>query len=574
VARDPLSVAAAAVRAVADVQPESARPALIGQLYEAELAPEARSAGAHYTPVDVAERLVALVIPEGELLMGAGGAPGTVWDPACGGGAFLLAAADALLRAGHPPDVIVGDMLWGTDMDPGAIAVTDAALRMWGNLHGVDIGPKSHLAVGDALLDRSDEGPLARARDGGFDVVIGNPPFQGQMVGSSIRSGETATDLRRRFGPDVVRPYTDTSALFLVAGAEALAPGGRLLMILPTSVLAARDASAARDAAVTAAGLTGLWVATELVFDAFVQVCAVVLERSAKAAPRPQQPAVRRWRGRSVELLPSADGHTLIGTIAATAATEDLPGEAASRWAPYALAAVGVPDPTIRWSGRLGSLGTARAGFRDEYYGLVGHVSEAPEDVVDIDEVPAGYAPLVTSGLIDPGRCWWGERTVVFARARYQRPVVDRAGVADGGGRAASWAAGLAVPKVVVATQTRVGEAAVDLAGTWLASTPTVAVIADPARLWEIAAVVCSPVGSVVALALTAGSARSLVAIRHRVSSVSALPLPIDRDAWLAGSDALQRGDQSSFAEAMAAAYAVEAPGELEAWWTAAAPWP
>ena len=564
-ARDPLSIAAEAVRAVADVQPESARPALIGRLYEAALDPDARSAGAHYTPADVAERLVALVIPRTHPLVGAEGAPGRVWDPACGGGAFLLAAADALLVAGHRPDEIVGEMLWGTDIDPGAVAVADAALRMWGHLHGVDVGPGDHLTVGDALLEGSGDQ---------FDVVIGNPPFQGQMVGSSIRSGETATDLRRRFGPDVVRPYTDTSALFLVAGAQALAPGGRLLMILPTSVLAARDASAARDAAVAAAGLTGLWVATELVFDAYVQVCAVVLERSAGTSAPPHPQAVRRWRGRSVELLPTADDHTLIGTIAATAPTEDVSGEAASRWAPYALAAVGVPDPTIRWAGRLGSLGTARAGFRDEYYGLVGHVSEAPDDVVDIDDVAPGYAPLVTSGLIDPGRCWWGERSVVFARARYQRPIVDRSGVADGGGRAASWAAGLAVPKVVVATQTRVGEAAVDLAGTWLASTPTVAVIADPARLWEIAAVVCSPVGSVVALALTAGSARSLLAIRHRVSSVSALPLPVDRDAWLAGTAALQRGDQGAFAEAMAAAYAVEASDELDAWWTAAAPWP
>ena len=53
----------------------------------------------------------------------------------------------------------------------------------------------------------------------------------------------------------------------------------------------------------------------------------------------------------------------------------------------------------------------------------------------------------------------------------------------------AGWVDDLQVPKVLVATQTRVGEAAVDEVGTWVPSVPTIAVVAPAERLWAVAAV-------------------------------------------------------------------------------------
>ena len=626
---DPLGVAAGIVRAVAAAGgwrlPDGLRisavdplpalldgdaptdPALLGELYEAALAPEARSAGVHYTPADLAGRLVTLVVP---------GEPEAevqrlrVWDPACGGGAFLLAAADALLTAGSLPTEIVAEQLWGTDIDPGAVAVAEAALWWWGCLHGADVGPGSHLEVADALLDEAPlveadgspaVGPLAVASTRGFDVVVANPPFQGQLAGGSIRPAAVTAALRARWGTEVVRPYTDTASLFLVAGSRALAPGGRLVMILPTSVLAARDAAPARAAATEAADLTGLWVAGEPVFRAAVQVCAVVLHRPGgppSAAGRAD--VVQRWKGRAVAPLPTVSRGSVVSTV-----RQD--GHEAA-WAGYALVALGVPDPPARFTGRLGTITTARAGFRDEYYGLVGHVVEAalarpgegrpvetgpagtalgagrsgdrdlgrrsPSAADGVDALPPGLSPLITSGLIDPGRCAWGERPARFARQRYDRPAVDLAALAAFGGRADVWVRSLAVPKVVVATQTRVGGAAVDGAGRWVASSPTVAVVADPDRLWEVAAVICSPVGTIAALAATAGASRAGDAIRHSVASVADLPLPVDADAWVAGADALRRLDRSAFLAAMAAAYGLDATAEVDDWWSARAPWP
>ena len=647
--------------------------ALLGDLYESALTDAARDGGSHYTPADVAAGVVALAVPA------VPAATARSWDPACGGGSLLLAVADAALAAGGDAGTVVAEQLWGTDTDRGAVVVAEAALWLWAMGHGVDVGPGAHLAVADALGAPADggwqprpdqvrgergrgdrrrddgrgddggrddggrddrarsragdaSGPMDRATRQGFDLVVANPPFQAQLAGPTVRSGASTEALRRRWGSDVVQPYTDTAALFLVAGVEALAPGGALAMILPTSVLSARDAAGVRAAAAASAELRGLWMATEPVFGAEVDVCAVVLHRPADdqlvtsaapaapsgsadgqpsgSAPRPDATAdrgsadlrgetptpagrqapgrrrtgsagtdVERWRGRRFTVLAPATSSSI---AAVTGATGQAPN-----WAPLALAALGVPDPAVRSFGRLGSMVTARSGFRDEYYGLVGHVGEAPGELaLDGADAPGsegdgkgsdgfgvGLAALVTAGLIDPGRCAWGERPARFAGARYLRPVVDLASLAAAGGRASVWAHDLLVPKVVVATQTRVGEAAVDDGGRWVASTPTVAVVADPDRLWQVAAVICSPVGSVAALVAAAGSGRSVGAIRQSSASVASLPLPVDADAWAEGADALRCRDRPAFLAAMAAAYELRHPSEVDQWWSDRSPW-
>ena len=99
-------------------------------------------------------------------------------DPTCGGGAFLVAAAEALHRNGSPVERIVAEQLHGVDLDPEAVAVARLEVACWalaatGELHLV---PEAHLVVGDGLLDVSAGAP--------FDVVLGNPPFGSQLRGS------------------------------------------------------------------------------------------------------------------------------------------------------------------------------------------------------------------------------------------------------------------------------------------------------------------------------------------------------------------------------------------------------
>ena len=568
--------------------------AVLGEDYESALPSPARAAGAHYTPMDLACGLVAIATGglcdpgaagnEGDATAAAApqGRPPRIWDPSCGGGAFLLAAAEWLKTSGHDPAQIVEELLWGNDIDPGAVAVTEAALVLWATLNGApEARPGSNVDVGDTLIDP------APNPGSGFDLVIGNPPFQSQLTGSSVRSRSRRETLQARWG-EVLGAYTDSSTLFLVAGVEALSEGGRLAMILPTSVLAARDAEAARIHVTESASLVGLWIAGEPVFSAAVQVCAPVLARHTgeSGVKRSADDPVRRWRGRDFAEAEPA----VVSVESASSAT---------RWSALALGAHDVPIAAWCSAGRLGDVAVTASGFRDEYYGLVDHVVEdvsvasttARGDVARCDEqvgVPSSHMRLITSGLIDVGECKWGQRPVRFAKQRFDRPVVDGGSLASSAradprsvdARAWNWLRANAVPKLIVATQTRVGEAAVDEAGTWVPSTPTIAVRPnDPSsavpgttavdRLWALAAVVCSPVGSIAALSATFGSGRSALAIRHTASSVADLPLPVDDSAWNSGAQALRVGDLELFASAMATAYAlmpIEAD-RLSRWW-------
>ena len=54
-----------------------------------------------------------------------------VVDPTCGGGALLLAAGRRLAAAGVPLAVVARDLLWGADLDPLAVAVTEAVIALW-----------------------------------------------------------------------------------------------------------------------------------------------------------------------------------------------------------------------------------------------------------------------------------------------------------------------------------------------------------------------------------------------------------------------------------------------------------
>ena len=116
--------------------------------------------------------------------------------------------------------------------------------------------------------------------------------------------------------------------------------------------------------------------------------------------------------------------------------------------------------------------------------------------------------------MLDPARCLWGQRPVRYARRRFERPRVDLRRLTAAGGALAGWAEQRLVPKVVLATQTRVLEPAVDERGAWLPSVPAITVIPHEERLWHVAAALASPVAAAWALRETAGTA--LGATRHQ----------------------------------------------------------
>ncbi len=211
----------------------------LGTVHEATLdAARRRSSGVHYTPRSVASGLARIALDAADSTT-------TVCDPAVGGGAFLLAAADVLSRAGATVDEVLC-RLRGNDIDAVAVSVAGAALALWGAAdgHWPDASPR--LAVADTLdPGGSHRGDATSAQR--VDVVIGNPPFQSQLASGTARDPAEVAELRRRWGTEA-GPYCDTAGWFLLAALERAVPGGRIVLVLPQSLLASADAEPVRCA--------------------------------------------------------------------------------------------------------------------------------------------------------------------------------------------------------------------------------------------------------------------------------------------------------------------------------------
>lgn len=462
-----------------------------------------RELGAFYTPPDVAARLVAIA------LEGAGGEP-LVCDPACGDGAFLLAAADALAARGIPRDAIATHLLWGIDVDPAAVDATRGHIERWAG-----VAPGDHVRVGDGL-DAVDW-------CGRFDVVVGNPPFLNQLELATARRGPP-----RWPG---LGPYADSAFLFLLAGLDLVREGGRVLLIQPQSIAATRDGRAVRERVRAAGAVLGMWTCDEHVFDASVRVCAPFVERRAR-----QPAAVARWEGRDVAPVAPA------------------PWNDAPTWS--RLLVVRDEPPAVHLGGArsVGEMATATAGFRDQFYGLAPFV---------VDEQRGSLPKLVTCGAIDPGRCTWGERPLRFSGRNWRHPRVDVASVE---GPLRRWLDERLVPKVVVATQTKVIEAAVDVDGSWVPSTPVIAVHADPDDLFSVAAALHAPPAAAWAAATFAGTALTAEAIKLSARQVLAVPLPEEGRAWREAAVALAAGDVVLAARRMNDAHGCTT--DVFTWWS------
>jgi hypothetical protein len=253
----------------------------LGQAYEQCLAVSRggarKAAGVYYTPPAIARGLVEKTVGA---LIGEGREPASlrIIDPACGAGAFLVGAYDRLLAGqleyllGLPEsergDRVVGaalgvaerrrileTCLFGIDLDPHALEVARLSLvlrmlegegdRLAAPMGGAALGER--LVVGDALAvswvrsmplhpdpppaERGD-GQMWRLPGGGFDVVIGNPPW-GQKA---IEASEARKRELREAYPSC-RGIFDWFRPFVELGVRLVRSGGAWGMVLPDIVL-------------------------------------------------------------------------------------------------------------------------------------------------------------------------------------------------------------------------------------------------------------------------------------------------------------------------------------------------
>ncbi|MCC4242973.1 Eco57I restriction-modification methylase domain-containing protein [Stappia indica] len=173
-------------------------------------------------------------------------------DPACGSGVFLVMAFDylkaeltrvndkiAALRGSHlgdlfdPDSEILTHNLFGVDVNAESIEIAKLSLWVKTARRGKPLDSlDGNLKVGDSLIEDSNFAYLAHGftwatafpdvfAEGGFDVVLGNPPYVRMEFLKAMKPY-----LENRF--EVVSDRADLYCYFFERGLKLLKPGGRL----------------------------------------------------------------------------------------------------------------------------------------------------------------------------------------------------------------------------------------------------------------------------------------------------------------------------------------------------------
>jgi type I restriction enzyme M protein len=263
-------------------------------LFEHLVARNAKGAkGQFFTPRHVVELCVRMLDPkEGEIVL----------DPACGSGGFLLHAMNHV-RAHHasaprgrkPGDALEADgssKLWGYDLDARAVRVAKALMLLSGgpqaNIIRLDSlnRPGPNAQTGTALT--ADAGTIESAWDGeidrrgGFDVILTNPPFAGDVRSRTVLDRYDLSRGRSRIERDV---------LFLERCIELLRPDGRMAIVLPHNKLAAAVWAYARHWLLDRARVLAVVGLGRNTFLPHTHQKASVLFVRKNAAPRTAAPA-------------------------------------------------------------------------------------------------------------------------------------------------------------------------------------------------------------------------------------------------------------------------------------------
>jgi hypothetical protein len=261
--------------------------------------------GVFYTPAPLVARLVDDAL--GRALAAApAGSTVRVVDPSCGAGAFLVAAARALLARGEQMARETGAdfgpverlrllraSVFGVDVDPAAVGLARAAVAELAAAVPEDMSES--IKVGNAVVGEgapaeagppfvwADEFPQALAA-GGFDAVLGNPPF----VDAEAMTRHHAALRRYCAGRyEAARGNWDLFCVFIELGLRLCAPGGHVALVVPNKLASADYAAAARRLLTREARLVALHdLSGAPPFAAGVYPLAFVARRGAgEAAP-------------------------------------------------------------------------------------------------------------------------------------------------------------------------------------------------------------------------------------------------------------------------------------------------
>ena len=193
--------------------------------------------GQYFTPRHVIEFCVQMLRPQ---------PTETVLDPACGSGGFLIHAFNFARQQAEQDDTASQDYaktkLWGCDVDAKVVRIAKTLMILAGNeqanlyrLNSLLIPSRQSLLNMDT--DRNEPGltieDVCRSRlrnHKGFDVILTNPPFAGEIKEPNLLDSYVLAQGKERMERDV---------LFLERCLQLLKPGGRMAIVLPHNKFAA-----------------------------------------------------------------------------------------------------------------------------------------------------------------------------------------------------------------------------------------------------------------------------------------------------------------------------------------------
>lgn len=199
--------------------------------------------GQYFTPRHVVEFCVRMMQPASDDM---------ILDPACGSGGFLIHALNYIrsheLLSLENLRSFCDKNLWGFDIDARAVRVAKAMLILAGDVSASLIRLNSLLTPsmaglfppnGDELSLTIEDICRARfRRHKGFDLILTNPPFAGEVRERHLLDNYT---LGKR------KPRIERDILFVERCVRLLKPGGRLAIVLPHNKFAANAFSPLRQ---------------------------------------------------------------------------------------------------------------------------------------------------------------------------------------------------------------------------------------------------------------------------------------------------------------------------------------
>lgn len=340
-----------------------------------------------------------------------------VVDPACGSGAFLVYVFDYLLAENKRVSDIVGNSLFSSD-----IYVRDILRN---NIYGVDLNEESveitklslwlktaqkgkkltaldgNIKCGNSLIDNPNiagnkafnwQQEFADIfKNGGFDVVVGNPPYvDSESMTKNVP--EERSWLAKSY--ETAKGNWDLFIPFIEKSVHILKSGGYTSMIMPNKILSAPYAKTLRKYVSDKHRLVGLTdVTKEGVFDVDVYPVITNIKKNKASEPLTVVEGVKEVISKLI------------------VKNTDLP----ENWALLlnSNTRVTYKVKTVK----LGSLfNTAAAATVAEAY-------ELKEIIQDNEGAKSGK--IINTGTIDPYVTSWGVSSMNYIKDRYKYPYVD-----------------------------------------------------------------------------------------------------------------------------------------------------